>query len=201
MEKAFLADGGRFELQKISQVFQITTPKKKINANTVTAFDGHYPYVVRTEKNNGIRGYIDEDPKFLNPANTISFGQDTATMFYQPNPYFTGDKIKIFSLVSGCLNRFNAAYLIAAMSKAFSLFSWGSSSFDEKVLKNVEINLPIQNSGIAFGYMESVVQELQAERLQELQAYLQATGLSDYILSKQEKSALDLLENVNAQGG
>lgn len=45
------------------------------------------------------------------------------------------------------------------------------------------------------------VQERQAEHLHELQAYLQATGLSDYILSKQEKSMLDLLENVNAQGG
>lgn len=56
---------------------------------------GKYPYVVRMGSNNGQKGYIDEDEKYLNPGNTISFGQDTATMYYQETPYFTGDKIKM----------------------------------------------------------------------------------------------------------
>lgn len=47
--------------------------------------------------NNGCRGFIEQDLIYLNAANTISFGQDTATMFYQEHPYFTGDKIKILS--------------------------------------------------------------------------------------------------------
>ena len=78
-------------------IFEIYPTKKKINANTLT-FNGKYPYVARGEGNNGIRGYINYDHQFLNPANTISFGQDTATMYYQPNAYFTGDKIYIFKL-------------------------------------------------------------------------------------------------------
>ena len=45
--------------------------------------------------NNGQKGFINEDESFLNDGNTISFGQDTATMYYQEFPYFTGDKIKI----------------------------------------------------------------------------------------------------------
>lgn len=39
-----------------------------------------------------------EEEKYLNEENTISFGQDMATMFYQKNPYFIGDKIKILKL-------------------------------------------------------------------------------------------------------
>ena len=52
---------------------------------------------VRSSLNNGIRGYITQDECYLNPAKTISFGQDTATIFYQEKPYFTGDKIKVMS--------------------------------------------------------------------------------------------------------
>lgn len=33
--------------------------------------------------NNVQRGYIIEDEKYLNEGNTISFGQDTATAYYQ----------------------------------------------------------------------------------------------------------------------
>ena len=81
---------------RIGDLFDIQTSKKRFDANKVTILESEkYPYVVRTAMNNGIRGYIDEDEQFLNEGNTISFGQDTATMFYQEKPYFTGDKIKV----------------------------------------------------------------------------------------------------------
>ncbi|WP_396425920.1 restriction endonuclease subunit S [Lactococcus cremoris] len=69
----------------ISELFTISTPKKKFNANTLK-FNGKYPYIARGEKNNGVRGYITEDEQYLNAGNTISFGQDTATMFYCQGP-------------------------------------------------------------------------------------------------------------------
>lgn len=125
-------------------MFEISTPKKKFDANKIK-FGGSYPYVARGEKNNGIRGYINEDIKFLNPANTISFGQDTATMFYQTQEYFTGDKIKIFSFKKATLDRYKANFLIASMQKAFLSFSWGSTSFRVEVLENVKIFLPVYN--------------------------------------------------------
>ena len=69
---------------KIGDLFEINTYKKRFDANKVKIFDsGDFPYVVRTGLNNGIKGYINEDEQFLNEGNTISFGQDTATMFYQ----------------------------------------------------------------------------------------------------------------------
>ena len=78
------------------RLFDIASPKKRFNANTVT-FGGKYPYVVRSSVNNGIRGYITQDICYLNAAKTITFGQDTATIFYQEKPYFTGYKIKIMT--------------------------------------------------------------------------------------------------------
>ncbi|WP_299327831.1 restriction endonuclease subunit S [uncultured Helicobacter sp.] len=50
---------------------------------------------------------------------------------------------------------------------------------------------------IAFSYMESYIKELEAERLEELEAYLKVTGLNDYTLSQKEKEALRSFENLS----
>lgn len=190
-----MSSGGIFEDCKISDVFIVSTPKKKFDANKIT-FGGKYPYVARGDKNNGIRGYISESEEYLNNGNTISFGQDTATMFYQKDAYFTGDKIKIFTEKFGKLNDKNAQYLLSTMKKSFSLFSWGSSSFNEDILNNTIFTLPFIKNEIAFTYMDDFITELQAERLQELQGYLKVTGLSDYTLTEEEQRAIDDLDNV-----
>lgn len=189
LEEEFKKNGGFFKGVPLGDVFNVDTPKKKINANRVK-FGGKYPYVVRTSLNNGIRGYIDYDPTYLNPGNTISFGQDTATAFYQEEPYFTGDKIKIFSLKNNSLTPKLAVFLLAAMKCSFQNFSWGNSSFSEKILKNVQLVLPFDSNDLAFDYMEQYVRELEAERVRELEAYLLASGLNDYQLTDNEREIL-----------
>lgn len=171
LEQDFLANGGEFRDVEMAEIFTITTPKKKFDANKVK-FGGKHPYVARGDKNNGIRGYLDEDENFLNDGNTISFGQDTATMFYQKDDYFTGDKIKVFSEKTGALNNKNAQYIIAAMQRAFSLFSWGSSSFNEKILQKTVMILPFIENKPAFSYMENYIQTLQNFIMRDVVAYV-----------------------------
>ena len=127
-------------------LFAVNSSKKKFNANSVK-FNGKYPYVARSSNNNGIRGYINQDPIFLNDACTISFGQDTATIFYQERPYFTGDKIKIMSYKHNELTQELACYLLTVMRKAFQNFSWGQTSFNEDILSAVEIQMPVNKTG------------------------------------------------------
>lgn len=189
LERQFKADGGTFEEYRIGELFDISTPKKKFNANAIE-FGTKYRYVVRTSQNNGIRGYLDEDEKYLNPANTISFGQDTATIFYQDQPYFTGDKIKIMRFLLNELNPTIACYLLSAMNKSFSTFQWGQSSFDVDILINVIISLPTFVGEISFAYMESVIRELQNERMSKLNDYLKESGLENTELSQEEKDAV-----------
>ena len=64
-------------------------------------------------------------------------------------------------------------------------------------LENDKINIESNNYQIAFNYMESYIKELEAERLQELEAYLKVTGLNDYTLSQKEKDALKAFENLS----
>lgn len=189
LEENFKKNGGKFKEIPLGDVFEVNTPKKKINANKVK-FGGIYPYVVRTSQNNGIRGFVDYNPVYLNPGNTISFGQDTATVFYQPNAYFTGDKIKIFSLKNDELTPKIAIYLLAVLKRAFQNFSWGNSSFKEDILKNVALIMPFINNKISFDYMEQYVRELEAERVRELEAYLLVSGLNNYQLTDNERKIL-----------
>lgn len=122
---------------------------------------GEYPYVARGENNNGIRGYITEDKKFLNDGNTISFGQDTATMFYQKQEYFSGDKIKIFQSKNFILNRYNALYYITATKKTLKTFSWGSTSYNVKNLENIELEIPTYNSNPDNDFMSDFIKVIE----------------------------------------
>lgn len=144
--------------------------------------------------NNGQKGFIDEDAHYLNDGNTISFGQDTATIFYQEKPYFTGDKIKILKPKVKEFKKSNAQFFITSMNLAFSHFAWGSSSFNMNVLNNQAIMLPVTPNGkIDFEFMETFVAELEAHRVAELEAYLTVTGLKDYKLTEEEKETLENL--------
>lgn len=152
--------------------------------------------------NNGQRGFINEDEIYLNEGNTISFGQDTATMFYQEKPYFTGDKIKILKSKDKRFGKKNAQFFIMTMSKAFSSFSWGGSSFNVKILANQKIKLPSKNGKIDFDFMESFILELEAERIKKLETYLIDSGLNNYILTEKEKEVLQSFRNnENLRGG
>ena len=186
---------------KIGDLFEVMSYKKRFDANKVNLVNvGGHPYIVRQSGNNGQKGYINEDELFLNEGNTISFGQDTATMFYQEFPYFTGDKIKILKPKTIC-KRFckkNAQFFLAMMSKPFSTFSWGASSYSIDVIKAQTIYLPTKNNEIDFDFMEDFIAELEAERVAELEAYLEATGLKDYKLTKKEGC---LLRGGNSTSG
>ena len=198
-------------------MFEILTYKKRFDANKVELVEncGH-PYVVRTSSGNGQKGFIDEDEIYLNDGNTISFGQDTATMYYQEVPYFTGDKIKILKSKLSRFGKTNAQFFLATMRNSFQNFTWGSSSFNVSIIANQKIQLPLKEKSLAFSnpcdnvknidfdFMESFIRELEEERIRELEeerirelnAYLLATGLKDYALSAEEEKALEAFKTV-----
>lgn len=180
---------------KLGELFDVLSYKKRFDANKVSLVEtGGYPYIVRQSTDNGKKGNINENPKFLNPGNTISFVQDTATMFYQEFPYFTGDKIKILKPKYEKFCKKNAQFFLSAMRKAFFSFAWGSSRFNVDTLKSQIIKLPTKDNAIDFTFMESFIAELEEERVAELSAYLKASGLDDYELSSMETSVIEQLK-------
>jgi hypothetical protein len=169
------------------------------HANQLEIFDDEiyesFPYVVRSEKNNGIKGYIQKEKIYLNPKNTISFAQDTFVAFWQEKPYFTGNKIKVLIPKKENINRKIGLFLVSSINKVLSDRSWGVGSTEEKIKKYV-INLPFLNGDIYFAYMEKYIEELEALHIEELEAYLLATGLKDYKLTKYDEDIIDRFDKL-----
>lgn len=185
---------------RLGDLFEVESYTKRFDANKVVVKEnGQYPYIVRTSINNGQKGYIDEDKQYLNEGNTIAFGQDTATMFYQEKPYFTGDKIKVLRPKHNRFNKNNAQFFLVAMRKPFEMFSWGTSSYNVEIIKRQKIMLPIKDGEIDFDFMESFVAELEAQRVAELSAYLTVSGYDNYELSAEELDALRRFSNLDEE--
>ncbi len=164
---------------RLGDLFEVLPYKKRFDANKVNIYASKtkdtYPYVVRTSLNNGIRGYLKENTNFLNAGNTISFGQDTATMFYQEKPYFTGDKIKILRCKNPNFNKINALFFITSLTKAFRNFSWGSASFSVSIIENQNISLPTNQHGeIDFHFMHTLINALMKQTIQGVVQYSRA---------------------------
>ena len=125
----------------------MNSSKKIYHAINVTIIptqeEGYYPYVVRQKSNNGIRGYIKEDLQTLNPENTITFAQDTAELFWQSQPYFTGNKVKVMTVKDKEMTESLSLFLISTLKRAFSNFSY-VTSYTVDNIKSVVIQLPIQ---------------------------------------------------------
>ena len=184
---------------RLGDLFDVLSYKGRFDANKVTLVEnGGHPYIVRQGSDNGQKGFIDEAEIYLNDGNTISFGQDTATMFYQEKPYFTGDKIKILKPKLERFCKDNAQFFLATMRRSFSNFGWGTSSFSIEVIENQNITLPQTADGeIDFDFMESFIRELEEERIRELSAYLTVSGLADTTLTASEEAALQAFDNLD----
>ena len=160
---------GEFE---IGDLFDFLTSKKRFDANKVKILEnGNYPYIVRTSLNNGTKGYLNENEEYLNSGNTISFGQDTATIFYQKEPYFTGDKIKIVKAKDDLFNAKNALYFLTSMNKSFQVYSWGSSSFNVDILSKEKMFLPLQNNSLNYPFMETFISAIQKLVIKDVVLY------------------------------
>ena len=160
---------GEFE---IGDLFDFLTSKKRFDANKVKILEnGNFPYIVRTSLNNGTKGYLNENEEYLNSGNTISFGQDTATIFYQKEPYFTGDKIKIVKAKDDLFNAKNALYFLTSMNKSFQVYSWGSSSFNVDILSKEKMFLPLQNNSLNYTFMETFISAIQKLVIKDVVLY------------------------------
>ncbi|GAA7410947.1 hypothetical protein MM0350_08350 [Helicobacter pylori] len=198
---------------KLGDLFEVLSSKKIYHANTIkihdTQIENSYPYVVRTTTNNGIKGFIIDDPTFTNKKNTLSFAQDTFTVFYQKQPYFTGNKVKILKPKFAFKSPKILHFISAILQFILKPLTWGLGSTTESIAE-FKFSLPLKPisktqtlKDIDFNFMEKFIAELEqcrlAEleqcRLAELEAYLKATGLSNTTLSNDEQNALNAFNN------
>lgn len=160
--------------------------------------EGDIPYVTRTVSDNGYMGTCGNKDK-VNKGNCITIGAETGVAFYQPNDFVAGNKV--YRLSREGLDIKEYLFLASVLNMQTKNYSYSNARIPEKI-KAEKILLPvIENPNpdheytvddIDWQYMRDRITELERDRITELDAYLQATGLNDYELTKDEKRILSL---------
>ncbi|STP05060.1 type IIS restriction enzyme protein [Helicobacter acinonychis] len=155
--------------------------KKIYHANTIkihdTQIENSYPYVVRAATNNGIKGFIMDDPIFTNDKNTLSFAQDTFTVFYQKQPYFTGNKVKVLKPKFAFKSPKILHFISAILQFILKPLTWGLGSTTESIAE-FKFSLPLKPTAntktldsIDFHFMHTLINALTKQTVQGVVAY------------------------------
>ena len=154
--------------------------------------NGRYPYFTRTVLNNGIAGYVDYlDDEHLTKGGVLAVGMLGLKFFYVDRDFYSGQFTKHIRPKGFVLTRRTALYFKTIFDKSTAIYQGGLVRDFANLFNNTDVELPIDEDGkIDFSYMENRVRELEAERIRELETYLKATGLSDYILTPAEQSVV-----------
>ncbi len=169
---------------KLGDLFEVLSSKKIYHANTIkihdTQIENSYPYVVRAATNNGIKGFIIDDPTFANEKNTLSFAQDTFTVFYQKQPYFTGNKVKILKPKFAFKSPKILYFISAILQFILKPLTWGLGSTTESIAE-FKFSLPLKPTAntqtlkdIDFNFMCTFINALMKQTIQGVVQYSSA---------------------------
>lgn len=166
------------------------------NADRLVAGD-EYDYVTRTSANQGIlsnTGFVNKEN--INEAGVWSLGLLQMDFFYRKKKWYAGQFVRKvipkIELAPGVIPFFTA---ILNHQKPV-LLSVLVRHVDD-TFKNLKVKLPVKEGKLDFVFMESFIAKLQAERVAELSAYLKINGLEDYLLTDEERLALESYHSLD----
>ena len=181
LEEIFDSSNGNFDIQK-----------EHINGK------GNY-VITAGFTNNGILGKTDVEAKiFENKTITIDmFG----AVFFRQFKYKMVTHARVFSLKTKFKITDNQGLFLANslhfLNKKFgyeNMCSWSK-------IKSDKIQLPTKNGKIDFEFMDNFIQELETERIKNVEQYLVQTGLKDYKLTIDEVNVLNDFTKGNVKFG
>ena len=175
----------------MGELFESSNGNFDIQKNHI---NGKGEYVITAGlTDNGIMGKTDVEAKIFDEK-TITIDMFGA-VFFRQFKYKMVTHARVFSLTPKFeITERQGLFLANSfhfLSKKFgyeNMCSWAK-------IKSEKIHLPTQNGKIDFAFMENFIAELEAERIAELEAYLSATGLQDYLLTVEEEKALKEFDN------
>ena len=194
LEREFRSNGGEFREYKVTNLFNYTRGTRLIKSNRL---DGKYPLVTAGEFNQGVKGFIEPNTqKIYNNAITIDM---FCNAFVHLDDFCCDDNILVLQSKNP-INHKALFYIATVMNMDKYKFGYGKQ-YRMNSLEAHKILLPTLGGKINFSFMEKFIEELERERVEELDAYLRATGLKNYELTQSEKSALAKFDEFSRRGG
>lgn len=171
---------------KIKELFEVQKVKQMLSKDDLSEKTS-YPVYSSESNNGGIIGYT-EKPEFIcnkdKPVYVI-FGDHTRNLNIAKQSFSVLDNVKVL------LPKYHSdRILLFVISVWYKQIPNLGYARHWKVAKNCTLLLPTKNSQINLDFMDQFVAELEAQRIAELENYLSATGLKDYMLTAEEERAL-----------
>lgn len=158
-----------------------------------------YPFYGQSTTNNGIINYLSLDLTVLNNIEskpTILVHSNNQSIVYLETPFYLKDGHGATSVLqSTFLNKKIALYIITAIRKAIEKRFTYNSKATKIALKRTFISLPTSNGKINYEYMESYLNNLEQERLCELETYFKSSELDNSVLTAVEQKAVEQIIN------
>ena len=194
-----------FKKYRIGDLFDIhPTNAYKMNNADLYLTEGSTPVLSNSSANNGIGGYSGLEP--TEKGGIITFSDTTTggdTMFYQADDFIGYPHVQgMYPFIADKWDEKCSLYAISTIRKTAGNGWSYAVKFNRALVKELMIELPvIENPNldheytvddIDWQYMYDRITELERERITELDAYLQVTGLNDYELTEDDKKILSL---------
>ena len=163
----------KWRLFTISKKFEVSNSKAYHKTSLVeTNEKSGISYVTRTNFNNGVESVVINKDFKKNKPNTIVFGAENATFFYQPNEYITGNKMYFISHQN--INKYSGLFLQTAFNKSIENcgFGYGKGLIGSRVEKR-SVLLPVNDKDEPdFDFMESFVKNKEIQKIDKYKKYL-----------------------------
>lgn len=197
LEREFRSNGGEFKEYRLEDLFKSFNGNFDIQKEHI---NGRGEYVVTAGLGeNGVLGRSDTEAAIFS-ANTITIDM-FGNAFYRGFRYKMVTHARVFCLQPMFkINSAQGLFLATTLHFLKYKFGYGNMCSWAKI-KSEKIILPTLGGEINFSFMEKFIEELERERVEELDAYLCATGLKNYELTDAEKSALTKFDEFSRRGG
>ena len=179
---------------RFDKIFRLCGVKNKLTKSELDV-EGRIPVYSSESTNNGIIGYTTKNAEFIVDKKTpvyIVFGDHTRNFNIATESFCVADNVKVLT-VDQILSIRVLLYIVSSWKKIIPNKGY---SRHWSIAKTKSFNLPTKNNKIDFDFMESFIAQIEAERMAQLQTYLEASGLDDYHISDEEQRALDGFKDI-----
>lgn len=183
----------------MGDLFEINPTKYYTLQNEeIISKNGKVPLISNSSTENGVMGFSNLKP--INKGNTLTCSDTTLgadTMFYQQNDFIGYSHIQHLVPKIKQFNKSIASVIISASRVSTSKQYDYGNKFNRVAMNKTKIQLPSKNGKIDFDFIDNFIEELETERIKNVEQYLISNKLKDYNLTDEEKQVLNDFEKGN----
>lgn len=186
---------------RVGDLFDIHPTKAyKGNNSDLFSSNGTIPVVANSGVNNGVGGFSEFEPTEKGGIITFSDTTTSDAVFYQPNDFIGYAHVQGMYPFSNKWTEKALLYFLSSFKRIASSMNFDyANKFNRKIAANFIVSLPSTLIGEPdYEYMEAFINELEQERINELEQYLAVTGLGDYELTNEEKEILFIKKETSS---